>query len=115
MDSSIVAVPGDGDKPLIQVEFKRETKRFTPDEISSMVLTKMRETAEAFIGRESITLRWHAPRTSTARSLRRRRTQACLLCRTEKQQHSAPPTTRRRLRLCVALRGDWCRSVHPDP
>ena len=33
MDSSIVAVPGDGDKPLIQVEFKRETKRFTPDEI----------------------------------------------------------------------------------
>ena len=44
-------VRGDGDKPVIQVEFKGETKRFTP-EISSMVLTKMRETAEAFMGKE---------------------------------------------------------------
>ncbi|KAL4954186.1 heat shock 70 kDa protein [Aspergillus filifer] len=37
-------------KPVIEVEFKGETKQFTPEEISSMVLTKMRETAEAFLG-----------------------------------------------------------------
>ncbi|RKP13390.1 70 kDa heat shock protein 3 [Piptocephalis cylindrospora] len=37
-------------KPIIQVEYKGETKTFTPEEISSMVLLKMRETAEAFLG-----------------------------------------------------------------
>lgn len=37
-------------KPAIQVEFKGETKIFTPEEISSMVLTKMKETAENFLG-----------------------------------------------------------------
>ncbi|KAL2787853.1 heat shock protein [Aspergillus insuetus] len=37
-------------KPIIEVEFKGETKQFTPEEISSMVLTKMRETAESFLG-----------------------------------------------------------------
>jgi len=39
-----------GGKPIIQVEFKGETKTFTPEEISSMVLTKMRETAESYLG-----------------------------------------------------------------
>jgi L1 cell adhesion molecule like protein len=37
-------------KPNIQVEYKGETKTFTPEEISSMVLLKMRETAEAYLG-----------------------------------------------------------------
>lgn len=37
-------------KPKIQVEFKGETKKFAPEEISSMVLTKMREVAESFLG-----------------------------------------------------------------
>jgi len=37
-------------KPVIQVEFKGEDKQFTPEEISSMVLTKMRETAESYLG-----------------------------------------------------------------
>ncbi|KAK9491174.1 heat shock protein 70 family [Lipomyces doorenjongii] len=37
-------------KPVIEVEFKAETKVFTPEEISSMVLTKMKETAEGFLG-----------------------------------------------------------------
>jgi L1 cell adhesion molecule like protein len=37
-------------KPEIEVEFKSETKRFKPEEISSMVLQRMRETAEEFLG-----------------------------------------------------------------
>lgn len=37
-------------KPVIQVEFKGEDKVFTPEEISSMILTKMRETAQGFLG-----------------------------------------------------------------
>lgn len=45
-------VCGDNDKPLIEVSFKGETKRFTPEEISSMVLTKMRDVAEAGIGKK---------------------------------------------------------------
>jgi L1 cell adhesion molecule like protein len=43
---------GPSDKPLIQVNFKGETKQFAPEEISSMVLLKMKETAEAFLGGE---------------------------------------------------------------
>jgi L1 cell adhesion molecule like protein len=39
-----------GGKPVCQVEFKGETKDFTPEEISSMILVKMRETAEAYLG-----------------------------------------------------------------
>ncbi|KAK1828288.1 heat shock protein 70 [Podospora conica] len=39
-----------GGKPVIQVEFKGEEKIFTPEEISSMVLVKMREIAEAYLG-----------------------------------------------------------------
>ncbi|GAA5820989.1 hypothetical protein JCM10212_006409 [Sporobolomyces blumeae] len=37
-------------KPIIQVDYKGETKDFTPEEISSMVLLKMKETAEAYLG-----------------------------------------------------------------
>merc|ERR1712238_365989 len=40
-----------GKKPKIQVEFKCEKKTFTPEEISSMVLTKMKETAEQYLGK----------------------------------------------------------------
>ncbi|XP_027840464.2 heat shock protein 70 A1-like [Aphis gossypii] len=45
-------VVNDCGKPKIQVEFKGERKVFAPEEISSMVLTKMKETAEAYLGRK---------------------------------------------------------------
>jgi len=41
-----------GDRPMLQVEFKCEEKTFTPEEISSMVLLKMKEIAEAFLGQD---------------------------------------------------------------
>lgn len=39
-----------GDNPMIVVQYKGEEKKFSPVEISSMVLEKMKETAEAFLG-----------------------------------------------------------------
>ena len=42
----------DGDKPAIEVKFKGESKIFAPEEISAMVLTKMKEVAESFLGKE---------------------------------------------------------------
>ena len=35
-------VKGDADKPMIQVEYKSETKIFSSEEISAMVLNKMK-------------------------------------------------------------------------
>ncbi len=44
-------VKDDGNnKPIIEVEYKDEIKLFHPEEISSMVLTKMKETAESYLG-----------------------------------------------------------------
>jgi len=43
-------VVSEGGKPKLQVEFKGEDKTFFPEEISSMVLVKMKETAEAYLG-----------------------------------------------------------------
>ncbi|KAJ6393018.1 hypothetical protein OIU77_022486 [Salix suchowensis] len=43
-------VPGPADKPVILVQYKGEEKRFSAEEISSMVLTKMKEIAEAYLG-----------------------------------------------------------------
>jgi len=44
--------PGTGGTPIIEVEYKGEKKQFKAEEISSMVLTKMREIAEAYLGKE---------------------------------------------------------------
>jgi L1 cell adhesion molecule like protein len=41
---------GAGDKPIIVVDYMGETKKFHPEEVSSMILTKMKETAEAYLG-----------------------------------------------------------------
>lgn len=41
---------GVSNKPQIEVEFKGETTKFHPEEISAMVLTKMKQTAEAYLG-----------------------------------------------------------------
>jgi len=43
-------VINDASKPKLQVEYKGETKAFFPEEISSMVLIKMKETAEGYLG-----------------------------------------------------------------
>ena len=39
-------------KPLIQVQYQGEEKQFMPEEVSAMILVKMKETAEAFLGKE---------------------------------------------------------------
>jgi len=43
-------VINDNDKPVISVSYKNETKKFKPEEISAMILSKMKETAEKYIG-----------------------------------------------------------------
>lgn len=46
-------VINDSSRPKVQVEYKGETKTFFPEEISSMVLVKMKEIAEAYLGKVS--------------------------------------------------------------
>ena len=45
-------IDGAAGKPTIQVSYKGEVKQFAPEEISSMVLMKMKEISEAYLGRE---------------------------------------------------------------
>merc|ERR1739845_290117 len=45
-------ISGTGGTPIIEVTYKGEKKQFKAEEISSMVLTKMREIAEAYLGKE---------------------------------------------------------------
>ncbi|XP_021316554.1 heat shock cognate 70 kDa protein-like [Sorghum bicolor] len=43
-------VAGRDDRAMIAVQYKGKEKQFMPEEISAMVLTKMRETAEVYLG-----------------------------------------------------------------
>jgi len=45
-------VSGPGGTPIIKVEYKGDEKTFKAEEISSMVLTKMKDIAEAYLGKE---------------------------------------------------------------
>lgn len=47
-------VVNDSSKPKMEVEYKGEIKSFYPEEISSMVLTKMKEIAEAYLGKVAL-------------------------------------------------------------
>eukprot|EP00122_Pirum_gemmata_P018178 Pgem_evm1s17023 len=46
------AIREKNNKPVIQVQFKHELKTFSPEEISAMVLTKMKSVAESHLGYE---------------------------------------------------------------
>merc|ERR1719514_31622 len=41
-----------GGKPYVEVLYKKEKKTYSPEEVSAMVLTKMKEVAETFLGKE---------------------------------------------------------------
>ena len=42
---------GPDDKPLVVVKYKGEFKKFHAEEVSSMILVKMRETAETYLNK----------------------------------------------------------------
>jgi len=47
---SYKVVKGIDDKPIIEVMYKNEKKQFQAEQISAMVLTKMKQVAEDYIG-----------------------------------------------------------------
>ncbi|GAM34271.1 binding immunoglobulin protein, partial [Talaromyces pinophilus] len=44
-------VANQGGKPVVKVDVNKSEKTFTPEEVSAMVLTKMREIAEGYLGK----------------------------------------------------------------
>lgn len=48
----VLSCPYKDDKPSIMVTFKGEEKQFAPEQISSMILLKMKQTAEGFLNSE---------------------------------------------------------------
>jgi len=49
---SYTVVGDENDKPMIEVDYMNETKRFHPEQISSMILEKLKNLASAHIGHE---------------------------------------------------------------
>lgn len=49
---SYKVIQKDGDKPYCQVKYKGDTKEFSPEEVSSMILLKMKSIAESYLGKE---------------------------------------------------------------
>lgn len=49
-------VVNDSSKPKVEVEYKGEMKTFYAEEVSSMVLTKMKEISEAYLGKVDKTI-----------------------------------------------------------
>jgi len=49
---SFKVTPDNNDKPIITVDYKGEEKQMKPEEISSMILSKMKTTAETFLGKK---------------------------------------------------------------
>ncbi|KAK3310210.1 hsp70-like protein [Chaetomium strumarium] len=45
-------IAGQGDKPVVEVDVGGDTRRFTPEEISAMVLGKMKDVAERYLGQK---------------------------------------------------------------
>ncbi len=43
-------VAGPSDKPLVEVDVGGTPRQFTPEEVSAMVLAKMKDVAEAYLG-----------------------------------------------------------------
>lgn len=41
---------GKGDKPVVEVDVAGKTRQFTPEEVSAMVLGKMKDVAERYLG-----------------------------------------------------------------
>jgi len=46
------AIVSDKDKPMIEVKLGDEKKKYAPEEVSAMILGKMKATAETFLGKE---------------------------------------------------------------
>lgn len=45
-------IKNQGGKPVVEAVFKGETKTFTPEEVSAMILGKMKQIAEDYLGKE---------------------------------------------------------------
>ncbi len=43
---------GPGDTPVVEVDVGGETRQFTPEEVSAMVLKKMKDVAESYLGQK---------------------------------------------------------------
>jgi heat shock protein 1/8 len=50
MKSLSYTIVNDNNNPKIQVEYKGEEKQFTPEQVSAMILTRLKENAESYLG-----------------------------------------------------------------